>query len=68
MGSRITSYNVCYTKLLRHVEGGGSLAVFPSGEVSHLQPAHRGIMDPQWNRNVARIIRKTGADVRNNFV
>ena len=46
-----------------HVEGGSSLAVFPSGEVSHLQPAHRGIMDPQWNRNVARIIRKTGADV-----
>ncbi len=48
---------------ISHVEGGGSLAVFPSGEVSHLQPAHRGIMDPQWNRNVARIIRKTGADV-----
>lgn len=48
---------------INHVEGGGSLAVFPSGEVSHLQPALRGIMDPQWNRNVARIIRKTGANV-----
>ncbi|UZP66325.1 lysophospholipid acyltransferase family protein [Desulfovibrio mangrovi] len=46
-----------------HVEAGNSLAVFPAGEVSHLQPAHRGIMDPLWNRNVARIIRKTGADV-----
>ena len=48
---------------ISHVGAGNSLAVFPSGEVSHLQPAHRGIMDPQWNRNVARIIRKTGADV-----
>ncbi len=48
---------------ISHVEAGHSLAVFPSGEVSHLQPSHRGIMDPQWNRNVARIIRKTGANV-----
>ena len=48
---------------ITHVKGGGSLVVFPAGEVSHLQPKMGGIVDPAWNRNVARIIRKTGADV-----
>ena len=46
-----------------HVKDGGCLAVFPAGEVSHLHPKQRGIMDPQWNRNVARIINKTDASV-----
>jgi putative hemolysin len=48
---------------ISHVAEGGSLAVFPAGEVSHLQPKMGGIVDPVWNRSVARIIRKTNADV-----
>lgn len=48
---------------ITHVSEGGSLVAFPAGEVSHLQPKMGGIVDPVWNRNVARIIRKTNADV-----
>jgi putative hemolysin len=48
---------------ITHVAAGGSLVVFPAGEVSHLQPKMGGIVDPVWSKNVARIIRKTNADV-----
>jgi len=47
-------------KLLR---AGGSLGVFPSGEVSHLQLRTRTIEDPQWSHHVAGLIRRTGASV-----
>jgi putative hemolysin len=42
---------------------GGMLAVFPAGEVSHLNLKERAIVDPEWNRSVARLIRITGASV-----
>jgi putative hemolysin len=40
---------------------GGLLAVFPAGEVAHLDLKERAVIDPEWNGNVARLIRLTGA-------
>jgi putative hemolysin len=40
---------------------GGMLAVFPAGEVSHLQFPQAEIIDPAWNDTAARLIRRTGA-------
>jgi putative hemolysin len=42
---------------------GGLLAVFPAGEVSHLNLKERTITDPEWSHSVARLIRITGASV-----
>ena len=39
------------------------LAVFPAGEVAHLNLRERAITDPEWGRSVARLIRITGATV-----
>jgi putative hemolysin len=40
---------------------GGMLAMFPAGEVSHLQFPQAEIIDPAWNDTAARLIRHTGA-------
>jgi putative hemolysin len=40
---------------------GGMLAVFPAGEVSHLQMPIPQIADPAWNDTAARMIRRTCA-------
>jgi putative hemolysin len=40
---------------------GGALAVFPAGEVSHLDVRHGHVTDPLWNTIPARLISKTGA-------
>jgi putative hemolysin len=40
---------------------GGALAVFPAGEVSHLDVRQGQVTDPLWNTMAARLIRKTGA-------
>ena len=42
---------------------GGLLGVFPAGEVSHLNLKERAVVDPEWNHNIARLIRLTGATV-----
>jgi putative hemolysin len=42
---------------------GGVLAVFPAGEVSHLNLKERAVVDPEWSHSVARLIRITGATV-----
>jgi len=42
---------------------GGLLAVFPAGEVAHLNFKERAITDPEWNHSIARLIRLTGATV-----
>lgn len=42
---------------------GRMLAVFPAGEVSHLSLKERAVIDPEWNRSVARLIRIAGAAV-----
>src|SRR5215469_7378684 len=41
------------------LESGGMLAVFPAGEVAHLNLMERPVIDPEWNHNVARIVRLT---------
>jgi len=45
------------------VRNGGLLGVFPSGEVAHLDVRRREVSDPEWSHTVARIVRKTGAQV-----
>jgi len=46
---------------LEHVRGGGMLAVFPSGAVSHMDWKTRQVVDPVWSETIARIIRRTEA-------
>jgi putative hemolysin len=46
---------------LTWLQGGGMLAVFPAGEVSHWQFPQAEIADPAWNDTAARLIRRTGA-------
>lgn len=48
---------------LRWLESGGVLAVFPAGEVAHLDIHSRSILDPPWNPAAARLARQTGAKV-----
>ncbi|HLK21146.1 MAG TPA: GNAT family N-acyltransferase [Bryobacteraceae bacterium] len=45
------------------LERGGMLALFPAGEVAHLNLLEGGVRDPEWNQSVARIIRMTHASV-----
>lgn len=45
------------------VESGGLLLVFPAGEVSHPTLRSPEIADPPWHRFVARMIRRTRANV-----
>jgi putative hemolysin len=40
---------------------GAMLAVFPAGEVSHIDLASRRVTDPEWSGSIARIIRASGA-------
>jgi len=42
---------------------GGLLGVFPAGEVAHLNLKERAVVDPEWNHNIARLIRLTAATV-----
>jgi putative hemolysin len=42
---------------------GGLLCVFPAGEVAHLNLKERAVVDPEWNHNIARLVRLTGAVV-----
>ena len=49
----------CLTWLHR----GGILAIFPAGEVSHLQVPEAKIADPAWNQTAVRLARRTGASV-----
>ncbi len=46
---------------VRWLKAGGMLAVFPSGEVSHLDLRAREVADPPWADTVARLIRLSGA-------
>jgi putative hemolysin len=45
------------------LERGGMLAMFPAGEVAHLDLKQGGVTDPEWNHNIARLVRITGAAV-----
>ncbi len=46
---------------IRWMTDGHMLAVFPSGEVSHLDLQQRQVVDPKWSETIARIIRRSGA-------
>lgn len=46
---------------LEWLRDGHMLVLFPAGEVSHFSPKAGGIVDPQWNPMVARLITRTGA-------
>ena len=46
---------------LEWVRQGHLLVVFPAGEVASWSRHHRRVLDPQWNRNMARMARVTGA-------
>jgi putative hemolysin len=43
------------------LEGGGMVALFPAGEVSHLQVSEAQVADPVWNNTAVRLMRRTGA-------
>ncbi len=55
----------CNRRALREsvawLQSGGMLAIFPAGEVSHVQMPVPQIADPEWNNTAARLIRRTGA-------
>jgi len=48
---------------IRWVESGNLLAVFPAGEVAHLDLKALTVTDPPWSRVVARLAARTGAAV-----
>jgi putative hemolysin len=48
---------------MKWLKGGGALATFPAGEVSHIRLRSRQVTDPQWVENIAQLIRRTGATV-----
>ncbi|HIJ76827.1 MAG TPA: lysophospholipid acyltransferase family protein [Deltaproteobacteria bacterium] len=43
------------------VRGGRALGIFPAGEVSHMHLSSLSVIDRQWSRTVARIVRKSEA-------
>lgn len=45
------------------LDRGGMLVAFPAGEVAHFQLRHGAVMETPWNRNIARLARRTGACV-----
>ncbi len=42
---------------------GGAVGVFPSGEVAHLDPGQRRIVDAPWSEHIAGLVRRTDAVV-----
>ncbi len=48
---------------IRWVRQGGSLCVFPSGTVSHVDPKRLAVADPAWSDTLGRLVRLTGARV-----
>ncbi len=48
---------------VRHLESGGCLATFPSGEVSSLSLSRREVSDPKWSPHIGRMVRQSKATV-----
>jgi putative hemolysin len=64
--SRASSHRVNARGLrqaISHLKGGGLLAMFPAGEVSHWQLRHGEVTDPEWSEAAARLARLTEAPV-----
>ncbi len=63
-GKNSTAANIGAMKeAYKVLKEGGMLGVFPSGSVSSINFKKRGIIDPPWNPQIARIIRKAKVDV-----
>ena len=63
-GKAATSQNVSAMKdVISTLRKGGCVATFPSGTVSYLHLRDMCISDPEWNKNIASIARKTGASI-----
>lgn len=63
-GKEAASQNIsAIRETISHLKNGGCIATFPSGTVSHLHLKHLTITDPEWNKNIASIARKTGATI-----
>ncbi|WP_414718397.1 lysophospholipid acyltransferase family protein [Thaumasiovibrio subtropicus] len=45
----------------KHLQNGGALLVFPAGEVSTFDKQSGKLLDKEWSRSVAKMIRKTKA-------
>jgi len=60
-GSGIDVNRRAVREALAWLHGGGMLAIFPAGEVSHWQFPQAQIADPAWNDTAVRLIRRTGA-------
>ncbi len=50
-------------RALSWLRDGGSLLIFPAGEVARLDVARRRVVDPVWHVSIARLVRLAGADV-----
>ncbi len=50
-------------KAMRWLNDGGLLVVFPAGDVSRFRPGNFTIRDGKWDASIARMIRKSGAQV-----
>ena len=48
---------------LELLKSGGMLAVFPAGEVAHIDLRERAVVDPEWSPTIARLVRSTNATV-----
>jgi putative hemolysin len=48
---------------LKHLQGGGCVIVFPAGEVSHFRLRDMNVTDPDWQRGVGLLVRRSGAAV-----
>ncbi len=48
---------------IRWVRGGGVLAVFPAGEVSHWRTDKAHVTDPEWRAAIGAVIRRAQAQV-----
>lgn len=48
---------------MRHLEAGGTLAIFPAGAVSYWHARVRCVTDPVWNPLVGRLARVAGTQV-----
>ena len=50
-------------RAMRFLKDGGMLAMFPAGEVAHLDLARGAVVDPAWTENLARLARLSKAPV-----
>jgi putative hemolysin len=68
-GKEATKANIAPLKeTLKWLKNGGCIGTFPSGTVSHLHLRSRKVSDPEWNDNIAGLVRRTGASVLPVFI